>query len=309
MKWHKKGLIYHPTGKVPWAIHSACVPTVLALDASTLRIFVGFRDEEGSGRIGFVDVSPGEPSRILRVSQRPVLDLGDPGTFDDSGVLPVSIVQDSGLIYMYYAGFQRGVKIDFHHLAGVAVSSDGGENFQRVKRVPVLERTDRELFLRSAPHVLKQGDTWKMWYVGFDGWLGSGAKAIYRSRINYLESASPIDWGSKPESCIVPGSDDEFGFGRPFVYRDAQTYKMFYSVRTESKGYRLGYAESPDGVTWIRLDDQVGIGVSEDGWDASDICWCALVRQGNTTMMFYNGNSYGRTGFGYAVLADSAATT
>jgi hypothetical protein len=304
MEWEKRGLIYCPNGELPWTAHSACVPTVVALTPSILRIFVGFRDADGCGRVGFVDVDATEPSRVLNVSRRPALDLGEPGTFDDSGVLPVSIVEDGEVMYMYYAGFQRGVKIAFSHLAGVAVSTDRGGSFERLKRVPALERTEKELFLRSAPHVLKQGDAWKMWYVGFDGWVIDAGKTVYRSRINYLESDSPLDWGSDGQSCIAPANDDEFGFGRPFVYFEDQKYKMMYSVRTRSKGYRLGYAESPDGVVWSRHDDRVGIDVSRRGWDSTDLCWCAIFRLGGEVLMFYNGNDYGRTGFGYAVLTD-----
>jgi hypothetical protein len=304
MKWEKGGLIYCPNGEMPWASHSACVPTVIALTPSILRIFVGFRDLEGFGRVGFVDVDASDPSSILNISRKPALDLGDPGMFDDSGALPVSIVEHGGLTYMYYAGFQRGVKIAFSHLAGVAVSTDRGENFKRLKRVPALERSETELFLRSAPHVLKQGDAWKMWYVGFDGWIIEDGKRVYRSRINYLASDNAVDWGSDGQPCMAPANEDEFGFGRPFVYFEDQKYKMLYSVRTRSKGYRLGYAESPDGLFWSRHDDRVGIDVSTSGWDSTDICWCAIFRLSGTVLMFYNGNDYGRTGFGYAVLTE-----
>jgi hypothetical protein len=223
--------------------------------------------------------------------------------FDDSGVLPVSIVEDAGVIYLYYAGFQLGVKIDFTHLSGVAVSVDGGNRFERVRCVPILERTESELFLRSAPHVIKDGAIWKMWYIGFGGWTTRGPKRIYRSKINYLESSDGIHWPAVSTCCLAPDGNDEFGFGRPFVYLDNDVYKMFYSLRTWSKGYRLGYAESPDGIEWRRMDESVGIDVSKDGWDSKDICWSAVIRSQGRTLMFYNGNSYGRTGFGYAVLA------
>jgi predicted GH43/DUF377 family glycosyl hydrolase len=305
MRWRKQGLVYCPSGERPWAIHTAAVPTVLRINESELRIYVGSRDNTGVGRIGYVDVSAENPSQILRIAPEPVLDVGKPGMFDDNGVLPVSIVRDGGLIYLYYAGFQLGVKIDFFHLSGLAVSRDGGNTFTRIRQTPVLERTENELFLRSAPHILRGESIWKMWYIGFDGWL-SGAKRIYRSRINYIESTDGIDWPAPSQCCIAPGSEDEFGFGRPFVYLDGPIYKMFYSIRTLSKGYRLGYAESKDGIHWVRLDEKLGLDVSAQGWDCNEICWCFVVRSNGQTIMFYNGNDYGRTGFGYAILAEDS---
>jgi hypothetical protein len=77
---------------------------------------------------------------------------------------------------------------------------------------------------------------------------------------------------------------------------------MFYSIRTRSKGYRLGYAESKDGVTWQRRDDDVGIDVSADGWDSEMIAYASVVAHGDKVYMFYNGNNCGATGFGYAIL-------
>jgi len=302
MRWLKKGLIYCPTGEQQWAIHTAAVPTVLQLNDARLRIYVGVRDFAGIGRVAYVEVDAADPSKILYIAPKPALDIGDAGMFDDNGVLPVSIVPNGDLIYLYYAGFQRGVKIDFFHLAGLAVSRDGGETFARIRRTPTLERTDDELFLRSAPHVLQHEGIWKMWYVGFDGWI-SGTKRIYRSKINYMESTDGINWPAASAICMAPVNEDEFGFGRPYVFLDGPTYKMFYSIRTVSKGYRLGYAESPNGTRWTRMDNQVGIDVSDQGWDAKDICWCSIIRSSDRTLMFYNGKDYVRTGFGYAILA------
>jgi hypothetical protein len=77
---------------------------------------------------------------------------------------------------------------------------------------------------------------------------------------------------------------------------------MWYSVRSRAAPYRIGYAESPDGLSWNRKDDQVGIHRSEDGWDAEMICFPAVIDVCGKRLMFYNGNQHGATGFGVAVL-------
>jgi hypothetical protein len=102
--------------------------------------------------------------------------------------------------------------------------------------------------------------------------------------------------------CLDLGSEDEFGFGRPFVLKDGTRYRLWYSIRTFSKGYRLGYAESDDGRRWERRDGDVGIDVSPSGWDSDMIAYACIQPTAHGTYMFYNGNNYGQTGFGVAVL-------
>ena len=106
--------------------------------------------------------------------------------------------------------------------------------------------------------------------------------------------------------CLDFRDDDEYALGRPWVVKDSNIYRMFYSIRTRSKGgYRLGYAESGDGLSWERKDDAVGIDVSDTGWDSEMIAYASIYRHENDTYLFYNGNNCGATGFGLAQLAQS----
>jgi hypothetical protein len=250
-----------------------------------------------------VDVDARDPTKVLRVSERPALDIGEPGTFDDSGVSPVSLVEHGGRLLLYYIGWQLGVKVRYTLLMGLAESTDGGETFRRVSRVPVLERSDGELFVRSAGFVLKDGGRFRMWYVAGDRWVEVAGKQVPTYNVRHLASDDPARWGAAGRVCVelAPGGD-EYGFGRPFVMRDGDAFKMWYSVRTVSKGYRIGYAESADGLAWERRDGEAGIDVSAEGWDSEMVCFACVQPTPHGTYMFYNGNGYGETGFGVAVL-------
>jgi hypothetical protein len=79
---------------------------------------------------------------------------------------------------------------------------------------------------------------------------------------------------------------------------------MWFSARFFGRGYGIGYAESRDGLTWERRDDLAGISRSESGWDSEMICYPCVVNVGPNRYMFYNGNRYGSTGFGVAVLEE-----
>jgi hypothetical protein len=312
MQWQKRGLVYVPRGELPWAVSYAYIPTTYLLDAETIRVYVAFLDEHKVGRVGFVDVAAADPLKILRVSQTPVLDIGAPGTFDDSGVTPTCIVPQGSKLYLYYVGWQVGVKIRYTLLTGLAISEDGGESFVRHRQVPILERSDRELFVRSAACVLPGGQNtgqphsgqqnWQMWYVAGDRWIEVNGKPVPTYNLRYLRSPNGLDWPSEGRVCLDLASPDEYGFGRPFVYQEAGLYKLWYSIRTVSQGYRIGYGESEDGLTWQRQDHRAGIEVSPQGWDSQMIhCSCIQPTQYGT-YLFYNGNNYGETGFGVACL-------
>ncbi len=93
MKWEKKGLIYKPPFDGSWKDNSALQPTVLVL-SDRIRIFLCFRDTRGIGRIGYVDVDVNDPSKILKISENPILDIGQDGMFDDNGVAPTAIIKN-----------------------------------------------------------------------------------------------------------------------------------------------------------------------------------------------------------------------
>ncbi|MFQ4141746.1 hypothetical protein [Chlorogloeopsis sp. ULAP02] len=304
MIWQKLGLVYVANGKQDWAFSHAFIPTAMMLNDELIRVYVAFLDQSKVGRVGFVDVAASNPLQVLRVSEKPVLDIGEPGTFDDNGVTPISIIKYANKLYLYYVGWQLGVKVRYFLLIGLAVSEDNGNSFKRYSRVPILERSDKELFVRTAAHVQRDHNKWRMWYVAGDKWLHVDDKQVPTYNLRYLESNDGINWGKEGRICLDIASNEEYGFGRPFVIKESGLYKMWYSIRTFSKGYRLGYAESTDGLNWIRKDEGVGIDVSEDGWDSQMICFGCLQKTRYGTYLFYNGNNYGETGFGVAVLQD-----
>jgi predicted GH43/DUF377 family glycosyl hydrolase len=304
MTWEKLGLVYVANGEQDWAISHAYIPTSIMLDEDRIRVYVAFLDNQKVGRIGFVDVAANNPLQILQVSQQPVLDIGEPGTFDDNGVTPICLLKHSGKLYLYYVGWQLGVKIRYTLLTGLAISEDGGESFQRYSRVPILERSDQELFVRTAAHVHRKDDRWKMWYIAGNKWIDVNGKQVPTYNMRYLESSNGNNWDKQGTVCLYLANEDEYGFGRPYVFKEDGIYKMFYSIRYISKGYRLGYAESQDGKTWFRKDQQVGIDVSYSGWDSQMISMACIQKTKYGTYMFYNGNNYGETGFGVAVKQD-----
>jgi hypothetical protein len=300
MRWRKRGLVYAPRGDLWWARSYATIPTAERIDDRALRIYFASLDEHLRGRVGYVDVDVRDPSRILREATVPVLDLGGPGLFDDSGVNPSCMVQIDGRKCLYYIGWQRCERVPYMLFAGLASATED-DRFERVQEVPVLDRTPGEPFLRSATSVLRANGSFQAWYVSGLGWEETAGRLHPTYTIRYAESTDGISWQSHSAPCLTLAGD-EFGFGRPWVLREEDKYCMWYSIRSRSAPYRIGYAESRDGICWLRKDDDVGIERSAAGWDSEMICYPCVLDIAGERYMFYNGNRHGATGFGYAVL-------
>jgi len=255
------------------------------------------------GHVTYVEVDPDKPQNVLRAASRPVLAPGEPGCFDDNGVNVTAIIQMGDEFWMYYFGYQLAYKVRYLLFAGLAISRDGGETFTRVSQVPILDRSDEERFVRSAPTVLQApGGGFHMWYVSGNEYIEVDGKQVPRYGLRYLHSDDGLTWGPAGRPVIAPADDDEYGFGRPFAVPMSNGFRLWYSIRSRSKWYRIGFADSPDGTTWRRRDAEAGIDVSPEGWDSRIVCYASVITLNNRSYMFYNGNDYGRAGFGIAEL-------
>jgi len=305
LKIEKKGLIYCPSDEKDW-MHNSFMTPVPILMGDKIRIFGGILDKNNISRIGFIDVAANDPKKILYIHQEPVLDLGQNGCFDDNGVVPISAIEIEGKLHLYYIGFQLGIKVKYFMFCGLALS-DNALDFKRYSKAPVLDRNNDDLYARCGCNIIKDNDKYKMYYVGSigKGWTeNSAGKSLPLYNMKVSESADGKDWGSKSGiECLSFENHNEHGFGRPSVIKHDNKYKMFYSIRLYEKGYRIGYAESQDGVTWQRIDSRIkDFTISESGWDSEMICYPALLKYNDKTYIFYNGNGMGKTGIGYAEL-------
>lgn len=307
MKWSKKGFICSAkTFNLNWFKKNAMVPLPYLIDETTIRIFLTMCDEKNVGRIGYVDVESDNPSVIKGYSKTPLVDIGKRGAFDVDGVVTASLLKDGNALYMYYSGYKLYVTVPYMIFTGVAVSYDNGQTFEKLsKEVPILDSTEEEVATRCVPYVIKEGDLYKIWYTGSvgNGWCEApGGKLEPLYNLKYAESKSPVHWNfSAGQTVIDFKNDDEHGICKSVIWKEDNIYKIIYSIRHLSKGYRLGYGESKDGVNWTRKDDEIGITVSDKpSWDDDMICFAERLVYKDKVYLFYSGNHYGMDGIGYA---------
>jgi len=299
-RWEKKGLILKASNGPKWMVSHLMVPTVEQIKGDLCRIYFCGRDPQNRSLIGYAEVDMKDPSKVVRFSKKPVLGLGPLGQFDDNGVTPSWIVNDKGKKYLYYIGWNKGLTVRMHLAAGLAVSEDDGLSFKRVVNVPILDRIHTEpLILNTAPCVLKEKGCWRMWYVSGIRWIN---KDLPEYNIKYAESKDGIVWNRRGVVCIDFKSSGEHALARPCVLKEDGIYKMWYSYK--GRNYRIGYAESLDGISWQRKDDAIDLDVSKKGWDSEMIEYAFVFNQGGVKHMFYNGNNYGEEGIGWAICQD-----
>jgi hypothetical protein len=310
--WEKRRRIYVPDGSLSWMRTHGSLPVTDLVDEAALRIQFAGRDDAGRSRIGWIDVDPADPETIVHISSEPLLPLGDRGTFDDSGMMPSCVVSAGRLKYLYYIGWNPQVTVSYRLAIGLAVSEDGGRTYRRYSAGPLLDRDRDEPFFNTAPCVIREVDRWRMWYVSCTGWKDVQGRAEPEYHVKYAESDDGISWRRTGIVCIDYDGSAQ-AIGRPWVMHLGDRYGMWFSYRgligyrtDPETSYRIGYAESSDGLRWDRKPDPAGLDRSADGWDAGMVCYTTICSLGGRRHCFYNGNGFGRSGFGYAV-EDSAA--
>lgn len=304
MKWKKIGLIFKP-GLFDWMRTHAQNPLPELIGDGIYRVHFASRDKNNQSRGGYFDFNINNPLEILNVSSNPTLDLGCLGTFDDSGVMPSALVDHRGGRYMYYTGWSKGGTVPFSFHIGLAISKDGGQVYERVSHAPVLGRNHNDPYITGAPCVLVENNLFKMWYISGTGWSveeGSSKPKHYYT-IKYSESKDGFHWDTNAELCI-PYKEGEYAIARPVVFREGAGYRLWFSFRGGDETYRVGTAFSQDGKKWIRDPEPLDISASEEGWDSEMICYAHPIFYKDKVYALYNGNAYGATGVGLAVMEE-----
>jgi hypothetical protein len=220
------------------------VPFVERRDQSFGLYFSG-RDEHGRSVTGAAEFDPRAPDAI-QFQDRPLLEPGPVGAFDDSGAMGSCVIEHEGRKHLYYIGWSRGVSVPFYTFIGCATSEDGGRTFTRVSSAPVVERSRDDPFLTTSPWVLVEEGLWRMWYASGTGWQATGKRPRHYYNVRYAESEDGITWRRSGHVCIDHRHEGEYAIARPCVVKTGDRYRMWYSHRGDA--YRIGYAESADGL-------------------------------------------------------------
>jgi len=300
MKWEKLGKIFVPDGSVDWMQSHATIPIADYLEGSLYKIYFSPRDAKNRSHVAWIIIDINDPLKVIDYSEKPVLVPGDIGAFDDSGAMANCLVNVGDKKYLYYQGCNLGVTVPFRNSIGLSISEDNGNTFKKFALGPIIDRTYKEPHFTATPTVMYENGLFKVWYLSCVRWVIENDQPKHYYHIKYAESDNGIDWRRDGVVAIDFKNDNEYAIGVPRVIKENDTYKMWYSYRGDK--YRIGYAESKDGITWQRKDELMNFSVSESGWDSEMVEYPCIFDFKNTRYMLYNGNGYGKSGLGIAKL-------
>lgn len=302
--WRKKGLLFTPPaddfshGSHPCAIH---------IDGDRYVIAFTRRDARQRSHIFLCNAIVSDGRVELQGTPKLALHPGGPCHFDCDGAISVCLVKHGGAIYLYYVGWQILPEGLWICDTGRAILDERALSLTREFTGPVLGRDKNNPLFAAATAFHVSGDLWQTWYNSGISWTKTADGWKHHYGIHYAHSHNGVDWISEPGMCLPFADEYEYAFGRPSVIHREGTYFMWYAHRATrtTDTYRIGFASSTDGRQWKRDDALSGIDVSASGWDSEMICYpCVFEHQGRMYML-YNGNGYGKTGFGLAVMEDT----
>lgn len=304
MRFEKLGCVFRAEGQRPWMASHAQVPVAERIEGSLYRVYFTTRDAQNRSHIAWLEVDLAQPSRILRLAERPLLGPGPAGAFDDAGAMTSWLVPHAGRRRFYYIGWNVRATVPFQNAVGLATCGTDTlpDSLERHAEGPILDRSVDDPYFCSNPCVLLEAGRWRMWYLSGRAWSPLRGKLEPRYDVRHAESGDGLRWRPTGGACI-PLAPGELAIARPCVLREAGRYRMWYCYRGEDFPYRMGYAESADGLAWTRMDADAGIEASPAGWDSGMIAYPFVFDHDGRRYMLYCGNDYSKAGFGLAVHA------
>lgn len=317
MKWKKLGKIFDPTRH---SLPNDCVqfaqsPQALVFD-DFVRIYFSSRALDRSNgkylsHVAFVDM--GKNLRdVIRVSEQTVIPLGGLGCFDQHGIFPMSVMRHGDAVYGYTCGWNRRVSVSVDTAIGLAISRDDGVTFQRIGDGPVLAASLHEPCLVGDGFVKIIGDVFHMWYIFGTGWkrFSSEAAPDRTYKIGHATSGDGVHWVKEEARQIIAdrlGADESQAL--PTVIEIDDRYHMFFCYRqscdfrtNRERSYRIGHAWSDDLLDWTRDDANPLLDTTPGDWDSDMLCYPHAFEFDGKVYLLYNGNEFGRYGFGLAEL-------
>ena len=303
--WRKIGLLFSPNGEGNMLNSHAQIMAPIIIE-NKLRIFFSSRPNPKMTLPFYADFDV-NTFQLINVNTKPILELGKAGTFDEHGIMPSCIVKNDDELYLYYSGWQQSVGVPYNNYTGLAISKDNGKTFKKYSSAPVLDRNGSELYSATSPFVLKESDIWHTWYSSGTGWHKINGKLEHTYDLKYAYSKDGKKWHQ--EGKIGINNYNEFeALCKPAIIKLDETFYMWFSYRGSqgfrdgAESYRIGLAYSNDLINWKREDKLSGIDVSKSGWDSMMVAYPSIIKIKDQYIMFYNGNSFGKDGFGYAIL-------
>jgi hypothetical protein len=302
--WKKLGRLYVPklSGQHPKLISHAANPLPVHITDNIYRIFFSGRDEQNRSSVGAVDINIIE-RRIIAEYDSPFFEHGPAGSFYSDGVSIGNCYEANGIRYILFMGWQNPPGAHWRGDIGRLIVTPE-LSLQLEGEGPFMGCDTTDPISLSYPWVqARPAGGFDMWYGSTITWDAGNGEMLHV--IQHAASCDGTNW-SRTGQALSYELRTAQAFSRPtVVLNDSGYLEMWFSYRGGAgEKYRIGYARSENGKNWELDLKRAGIDVSSEGWDSEMIEYPFVFDHDGSRYMLYNGNGYGKTGFGLAVLDD-----
>lgn len=304
LHWHKLGLLYNlpSEGLHPKLLSHVANPLPVHMNGDVYRVFFCSRDAKNRSSVGGVDINI-VTGNVVKQYKQPFFEFGPPGSFYADGVSIGNCYTIKGTSYIFFMGWQTPKDSHFRGDIGrLVLKSDLSLELDHAWPVMGVDITDP--ISLSYPWVVgDDSQGFEMWYGSTTTWDAGNGEMLHV--LHHACSDDGHVWHRKGQ--VVP---HQLGvaqaFSRPTIARSPSgEWLMWFSYRgMPGTGYRIGHAVSDDAKAWRLALFDGGIDVSLTGWDSEMIEYPFVFDHKDQRYMLYNGNNYGKSGFGLAVLTN-----
>lgn len=291
-KWTRLGRIFSPSQNFIKSTHigpSFIEPT----NNHILNIYFTHRNLDNISHISKFKYDL-KKKRIIKKSFKKILEPGGYGYFDFHGVSYPALIKIKNQKKMFYVGWQKGIKnkLPFKNNIGLC---DLTKQPTRVSKAPIIPADNIDPLNTGSCYALEKNKIIKLWYTSFLKYekRRDGFENIYT--IRYATTKDLINW-KKYKSVCIAFKRNEFAISKPTVIFYKKKFHMWFCAR--GKNYKIGYAQSLDGIKWIRMDNKFRVNGKPQKWDNLAMAYPSVIKYKKKLLMIYTGNDYGRTGIG-----------
>tara|TARA_A100001015_G_C15026862_1_gene730985 strand:+ start:1478 stop:2392 length:915 start_codon:yes stop_codon:yes gene_type:complete len=299
--WKSLGLIVKTKKKFDWLQTHMWVPVVDNINNNYVNVYFSSRNKKNFSSTGVLKFYPNNLKKKILIKSQPVIKLGNLGLFDDSAAVACTLVNYKGNKYLYYVGWMQGKRIRYHPSIGLATLKPKQNKFKKLSFAPLIPKSDLEPYGMASPFVMYDKDKkiWHMWYASYRYWKLRKKDPWPHYEIRYASSFDGINWNIKGRKCL--GSSKLEAVARPYVIKEKNIFKMWYCYRKNYGHYKIGYAESKNGIDWKVLNHKFKLKLSGQYWDSQMQAYPCVFKFKGKKYMLYNGNNFGVDGIGLAV--------
>lgn len=298
MIWEKLGQIFYKKNTHPLLVSHAANPLALHLHDDVFRVFYSGRDLHNKSSVSYVDIDI-ITQQVIYEHDIPCVEFGNDDSFFSHGISIGNLYKQNNKNYILFMGWQ--IRNNNHWRGDVGrLELYNNDTLSLSPNEAFMGVDEEDPISLSYPWVEFHEGIYKMWYGSTIDWKIENGEMIHV--IKYATSIDGENW--EKHGIAIPY---EIGlaqaFSKPTVIINEEGYHMWYSYRSgRGEKYRIGYAQSLDGIKWENKLDKVGVTVSENGWDSEMICYPFVFKHKSKLYMIYNGNEHGKYGFGLAIL-------